>query len=57
MEPTGIEPMIPQCHCGVIPLHYGPSTTLYYIEIVINIIIYEGNCQLTRKINNAIVKR
>ena len=24
VELTGIEPVIPQCHCGVIPLHHSP---------------------------------
>ena len=25
VEPRGFEPRIPQCHCGVIPFHYGPK--------------------------------
>jgi hypothetical protein len=25
MEPRGVEPLTRQCHCRVIPLHYGPK--------------------------------
>ncbi len=31
VELTGIEPVIPQCHCGVIPLHHSPIGKKYTI--------------------------
>ena len=29
VDPRGIEPLPPQCECGILPLNYGPGRILY----------------------------
>ena len=32
VDPPGIEPGLPQCECGVLPLDYGPTRLLIISE-------------------------
>lgn len=35
VEPRGVEPLTRQCHCRVIPLHYGPIQFYLLTEVIL----------------------